>query len=103
MTATINDDLVVAGAISAANFQFGSVTVTPEVNEPTSQEVEGLNLRGTGETFTLLTAHSDSPWSRVREVTSRFSSATGFTAFIYRTSGVDTNIHWLSIMEADLS
>lgn len=103
MTTTIDDDLVVSGAISAANFQFGSVTITPEVNTPTGQEVTGLNLKGVGRTFTLLTAHSAYPWARVQEVSQRFSTSTGFTAYIYRTSGVDTNIHWFAIREADLS
>lgn len=103
MTTTINDDLVVSGAISAANFQFGSVTITPEVNTPTGQEVTGLNLKGTGAVRTFLSAHSAYPWSRVQEVGQRFSTAAGFTAYIYRTSGVDTNVHWFAIMEADLS
>lgn len=103
MSTTIDDDLVVSGAISAANFQFGRVTITPEVNTPTGQEVTGLNLKGTGQVFTLLSAHSAYPWSRVQEVGQRFSSATGFTAYIYRTSGVDTSIHWFAIQEADLS
>ena len=103
MTTTIADDLVVSGAISAANFQFGRVTITPEVNTPTGQEVTGINLQGTGNVRTFLSAHSAYPWSRVQEVGQRFSTTTGFTAYIYRTSGADTSIHWLAIMEADLS
>lgn len=100
MTTTIATDLIVGGAISAANFQFGSVTITPKVNAPTSIEVKGLNLEGTGATYTLLTAHSAYPWVRVQEVGHRFSTNTGFTAYIYRTNGADTNIHWMSLRSA---
>ncbi|MET9350169.1 hypothetical protein [Streptomyces termitum] len=102
MTQTINDDLVVAGAISAANFAFGSVVVSPQVNTPTSQEVGGLNLRGTGEAIVLLTAVSEAPWTHVQEVSHRFNTPTGFTAYIFRTSGVDTTINWLTMLEATL-
>jgi len=103
MTTTINDDLVVSGAISAANFQFGRVTITPEVNTPTAQEVTGLNLKGTGQTHILMAAHSAYPFTRVQEVGHRFASPTGFTAYIYRTSGADTSIHWFAVQAADLS
>lgn len=103
MTTTINDDLVVSGAISAANFQFGRVTITPQVNTPTAQEVTGLNLKGSGQVNVLMAAHSAYPWSRVQEVGHRFANAAGFTAYIYRTSGADTSIHWFAIQAADLS
>jgi hypothetical protein len=98
VTTTIDDDLVVSGALSAANILFGSVTISPKVNQPTAAPVK-LNHVGTGEPVVLMTAHSAYPWSRVQEVGYRFSTATGFTAFIYRTSDVDTNIHWLSWLE----
>jgi len=91
----INDDLVVAGALSAANILFGSVTITPTTNEPTAAEVKTNNV-GTNEPTILLTAHSAYPWTRVREVGYRFATPTGFTCYIYRTTDADTNIHWLS-------
>jgi hypothetical protein len=47
----------------------------------------------------LLTAHSAFPWSRVREVGYRFSTPTGFTAYIFRTNDVDTTVHWVSWQE----
>jgi len=95
---TINDDLVVAGALSAANILFGSVTISPQVNEPTGAEVK-VNHVGSNEPIVLLTAHSAHPWTRVRDVGYRFSSSTGFTAYIYRTSDADTSVHWLSWQE----
>lgn len=102
MTTTINDDLVVGGAVSAANFTFGSITITPRVNTPTSQGVGGLNLKGTGSVFVMACAESAFPWTRVREVGQRFATTAGFTVYIYRTDGADTNIHWLAMMEAAL-
>ncbi|MCM1946392.1 hypothetical protein NC315_13535 [Streptomyces sp. G2] len=102
MTQVINDDLVVAGAISAANFAFGSFVITPQVSAPTSWEVQGLNMRGTGEAFVFLTAMSEYPGTQVQEVTHRFNAPTGFTAYIYRTSGTDTSVNWFTIMEAAL-
>lgn len=99
MTTTIDDDLVVSGAISAANILFGSVTISPQVNTPTAAEVKLNQADPTGEPTVLLTAHSAYPWTRVQEVGYRFSSSTGFTAYIYRTSDADTNIHWLSWKE----
>ncbi|MFD0225175.1 hypothetical protein ACWGPD_11185 [Streptomyces hirsutus] len=98
MAKTINDDLVVSGALSAANILFGSVTISPQVNEPTAAEVK-INNVGTNEPVVLLTAHSGHPWTRVREVGYRFSSPSGFTAYIYRTSDADTDVHWMSWQE----
>jgi hypothetical protein len=102
VTTIIDDDLVVSGALSAANVIFGSVTITPEVNTPTKAEVRGLNHPDTNEPTVILSAHSAYPQVRVREVGYRFSNSDGFDAYIYRTSGVDTNVHWLSWQEAEL-
>ncbi len=95
MTTKISDDLVVSGALSAANILFGSVLMSPQTNTATASEVK-VNHIGTNEPVVLLTAHSAYPWSRVREVGYRFSTPTGFTAYIFRTNDVDTSVHWLS-------
>jgi hypothetical protein len=92
---TINDDLVVSGALSAANIIFGVVTISPQVNAPSAAEVK-FNHPDTNEPVVLVTAHSAFPWTRVRETSFRFSTSTGFTAYIYRTNDVDTIVHWLS-------
>ena len=95
MATKIQDDLVVAGALSAANILFGSVTVSPQSGEPTATEVKTNNV-GSNEPTVLLTAHSAYPWNFVREVAYRFATPTGFTVYIYRTNDVDTNVHWVS-------
>lgn len=99
MTTTINDDLVIGGAFSAANFIFGSATINAQTNAVASSEVTGLNHTGTAEPTVILTAHSAYPWSRVQEVGYRFSTPTGFTMYMYRTSDVDTIVHYLSWQE----
>ena len=95
MTATVAGDLVVSGALSAANILFGTVTISPQTNEPTTAEVK-TNHVGTNEPIVLLTAHSGYPWTRVREVSYRFAAPTGFNAYIYRTTDSETSIHWVS-------
>lgn len=102
MTTTINTDLIVGGAVSAANFAFGTVTMAPWTNIVTNSQVAGMNLKGTGSTYVMLTAESPYPYTRVREVSQRFATATGFTVYIYRTDGADTNVHWLAMMEPSL-
>lgn len=98
MTTTIADDLVVSGALSAANILFGSVLMSPQTNTATASEVK-VNHQGTNEPVVLMCAHSGFPWTRVREVGYRFSSPTGFTAYIFRTDDQDTSVHWLSWQE----
>lgn len=101
MTTTISDDVVVTGAVSAANIIFGSLVISPEVNEPTSSEVK-LNHPATIPPNVMLTALSQDPQTKVKELGTRFSSNTGFTAYIYRTNDVDTTIFWLSWQEPNL-
>ena len=98
MTTTISDDLVVSGAISAANILFGSVVMSPSTAVATGSEVK-VNHVGTNEPVVLMSADSAYPWTRVREVGYRFSTPTGFTAYIFRTNDVDTSVHWLSWQE----
>lgn len=98
MATTINDDLVVSGALSAANILFGVIRMGPQANAPTSMEVKVSHV-GANEPVVLLTAHSAYPWTRVREVGYRFSSPTGFTAYIFRTNEVETSVHYLSWQE----
>ncbi|MEU2597008.1 hypothetical protein ABZ669_07075 [Streptomyces hirsutus] len=96
MATTINDDLVVSGALSAANILFGSVLMSPRANEPTGAEVKINHAAATPEPIVLLTAHSAHPWTRVQEVGYRFSTGSGFTAYIYRTNETETDVHWMS-------
>lgn len=101
MTTTIADDVVVTGAVSAANIIFGSLVISPEVNSPTSSEVK-FNHPTTIPPNVMLTAVSQDPQTKIVELGTRFSANTGFTAYIYRTNDVDTTVNWLSWQEPDL-
>ncbi|AIV36414.1 hypothetical protein [Streptomyces sp. CCM_MD2014] len=96
MTIKINDDLVVSGVLSAANILFGALAINPRANESTAIEVKTNHAEVAPEPTVLLTAHSAYPWTRVQEVGYRFSSQSGFTAFIYRTDETETILHWVS-------
>ncbi|MFF9979866.1 hypothetical protein [Streptomyces erythrochromogenes] len=112
MTTTITGDLIVEGALSAANILFGSVVMSPEVNTPTSVEVlfnhpnvparDLLNPLPQPLPNVMVTAVSQEPWTKIRELGTRFSSASGVTIYIYRTNGVDTVVNWLSWQEPNL-
>ncbi|WP_445270553.1 hypothetical protein [Streptomyces sp. DSM 41634] len=102
MTTTINDDLVVTGALSAANIIMGSVVMNPEVNVVTSTEVKFNHPSADPAPNVMITAVSQDPWTKIRELGTRFSSATGVTIYIYRTNDVDTTINWLSWQEPNI-
>ncbi|MFF0551999.1 hypothetical protein ACFYUL_23925 [Streptomyces sp. NPDC004311] len=112
MTTVVSDDLVVTGAVSAGNILMGSVVMSPETNTPTSVDVLFNHPKPslTGQVNPLpqalpnvmLTAISQEPWSKIRELGTRFSSTTGVTIYIYRTNDVDTVVNWLSWQEPNL-
>ncbi|MFD9077543.1 hypothetical protein [Streptomyces erythrochromogenes] len=112
MTTTINGDLVVEGALSAANIIMGSVVMNPEVNVPTPTEVKFnhpqipardlLNPLPQPLPNVMVTAVSQDPWTKIRELGTRFSSMTGVTIYIYRTNDADTVVNWLSWQEPNL-
>jgi hypothetical protein len=89
-------DVIVTGAISAGNIQTGLIRFTPEPGVPTPIEVTGLGLRGDGSVQVQVTAHSAYPGSRVKEISVTSVSKDGFTAWLYRTNGADTNASWLA-------
>jgi hypothetical protein len=102
MTTTISDDLVVTGAVTAANIIMGSLVISPEVNTPTSSEVKFNHPSSNPAPNVMVTAVSQDPWTKIRELGTRFSSATGVTVYIYRTNDVDTIVNWLSWQEPNL-
>ncbi|MEU2830176.1 hypothetical protein ABZ667_16125 [Streptomyces lavendulae] len=112
MTTVINDDLVVTGAVSAGNILMGSVVMSPEANTPTSVDVifnhvrQPLTAQGNPLPQPLpnvmLTAISQDPWTKIRELGTRFSATTGVTIYIYRTNDADTTVNWLSWQEPNL-
>ncbi|MFE7461676.1 hypothetical protein ACWFMI_23490 [Nocardiopsis terrae] len=89
---TYDGDVVVAGALSAANLRTIRVRITPEARVPTSLEITGLNLGGNGRVQALATAHTSVPGTRVLEVSVSSVTANGCLVWIYRTNTAETNI-----------
>ena len=87
-----NDDVFIAGALSAGNMITYTVWVTPEPNQPTSVEITGLNLRGTGVVQAIATPRTSVPGLRVLEVSVSSVTAQGCLVWIYRTNNVETAI-----------
>jgi len=87
-----NDDVQVTGSVSAGNMASLMVTVTPQPNVPTSVEITGLALRGTGPVQALATAHSSVPGLRVVEVSVSSVTPSGCLVWIRRTNATETNI-----------
>lgn len=96
---TYDDDVIVTGVLSAGNIATGMARITPEPGVPTSVEVTGLSLRGTGQVRVQLTPHTSVPGTRVEEMGVTSVSATGFRAWIYRTNATETNFSWLARRE----
>lgn len=87
-----DDDLLVTGALSAGNLHTVRVRITPEPGVPTSLEITGLNLAGTGPVQAFATAHTSAPGSRVIEVSVSSVTSTGCLVWIYRTTAAETNV-----------
>ncbi|MFD6094740.1 hypothetical protein ACFVWN_01115 [Nocardiopsis flavescens] len=87
-----NDDVLVTGAISAGNIHHTTVRITPEPGVPTSVEITGLALRGTGPVQAQATAHTSVPGLRVLEVSVSSVTPQGCLVWIYRTNAVETDI-----------
>lgn len=111
MSEVINDNVNVTGGFSAGNWLFGTAKVPiTEVNTPVSYQVSSINPMGTGEGGTIgtgglvgfVTARSAYPWTRVVEVSVSGPEGqegtlqpTQFDIYIFRTSQVDTDVHWM--------
>src|SRR5690606_1652401 len=111
MSEVINDNVNVTGGFSAGNCLFGTAKVSiTEVNTPVSHHVSSINPMGTGDGGTIgtgglvgfVTARSAQPWSRVKEVSVSGHEGqegtlqpTQFDIYIFRTSQVDTDVHWM--------
>jgi hypothetical protein len=89
-------DTSVAGYLPAANVGAGSVLITPVANTPTSGAVTwgGKSLPGTVRAWA--TAQTTVP-NTVLEVTVSGITATGCTAWIYRTNTTATTVHVIAI------
>lgn len=89
-------NVTVSGALAAGNIAFGSQFVTPVASTPTSYQITGLDLQGTGPVRVQLTPHSTVPGSAFVETGVRYPTPTGFVIWIYRTNTTSTEIHWLA-------
>src|SRR5690554_1217617 len=85
-------DLVVEGALSSGNLHTVRVRITPEPNVPTSLEVTGVSLRGSGPVQALATAHTMVPGNRVVEVSVSSVASTGCLVWLYRNNHAETNV-----------
>lgn len=92
-----NHDLQVGGALTATNIAEGTVNITIAASGTRNQAVTFPNgaLGGTGTVHVFVTALSTVPGT-VAEVSVSSVTATGFTAYIHRTTAVNTIVHWFA-------
>lgn len=83
----------VNGILTAGNIAAGRLTITPNPNVPTSQNVTGLSLKGTS-IRVVATAATSVPGTQVTGVGVTSQSATGFTVWVTRTNNTATVIEW---------
>lgn len=100
----INDNLEVTGCLTASNWVIGAEWITPVANTPTSVTVTGINIGGTGEINYQVTASSEVPGLRVKEVSvSNTHKTTGnpstFEIWIYRTDTTATLVNYILYRE----
>jgi hypothetical protein len=84
----------VSGVLSAGNFAWGQVSITPSAaNTPTSINVTGLSLQGS--TFLgYATAATTVPGTQVTGVGATAPSSTGLTLWATRTNTTVTLVNW---------
>ena len=90
------DGVTIDGKLTAGNIAHGSVSITPTANSPTSKTVSF------GKTFpstpnVIISAETSVPGTTVLECGATNISATGFTAWVYRTNTTATVLHWIAI------
>lgn len=104
---TVSDNATVTDLLTAGNVKSGYVTITVTANTVSSASVTNVGLKTSAATAAsddvsiLVTANSTVPGT-VQEVTAgspTFSGTnlTGFTIYIYRTTGTDTSVWWFAI------
>lgn len=93
-TDVYDSDVVVGGSFSAGNWAIGSVVITPIPNKETSFTVTNLDLSGRGQIYYQVSAKTNDPWIRVREVTVNNMNTRSFDIVIYRTSRTPTVVHY---------
>jgi hypothetical protein len=93
----IQDSLVVNGSLTAGNVAWGKIFVPiTRTNKPQVVHVTGLDLQGSGTVEVLVTPETSVP-DNFKQATSQNESPNGFEIWGYRTTHVDTLIHWMAL------
>jgi hypothetical protein len=88
---------MVNGMLTAGNIAAGRITITPTApNSPTSGNVTGLNLPGTGYRV-VATAVTSGPGTVVTGVGVTNETSTGFTVWVTRVNTNATSVNWIVI------
>ncbi|MFL4947472.1 hypothetical protein ACJ6WE_08880 [Streptomyces sp. MMS24-I31] len=89
-------NLDVDNILTMGNFAWGSLSITPVANSPTSATVNGLSVRGS--TFiALVTAVTSVPGTQVTGVACNNISSSGLTLWLTRTNTSATTVNWMVI------
>jgi hypothetical protein len=91
---TIDGNLHVNGALFMGSFQQANARVFPQENVPTSVEVFGINVRGSGPLNAQATASTTVPGSRVSVVGVKIVSDSQLEIWVHRSNEVSTSVHW---------
>lgn len=95
----VDGPLVVNGAATMSNMKWGlSPLVDNQANKPSSLNITGLNLQGTGKTQVFLTADSAAP-QNVKACGVSNRTANGFTIWSYRVNNTDNGYFWVAMRE----
>lgn len=86
-------DFQVDGVIRSGSRAWGTVTITPVANVPTSVAVTGLHLTGANPRIQI-SAETSVPGTQVTGVGFNNVSASGFTAWLTRTNTTPTLLNW---------
>lgn len=89
-------NLDVDNILSMGNFAWGSLSITPAANVPTSATVGGLSVRGS--TFiALVTVVTSVPGTQVTGIACNNISSSGLTIWLTRTNTTATTVNWMVI------
>lgn len=79
------------------NEAYGSISITPVANVPTSGAVVYPTLAGTGLVYTYVAVNTSGPGSAVLGFSFNGASPTGVTIWVDRNNTVTTSLNWLVI------
>jgi hypothetical protein len=94
-TRIFRDDMQVAGDVTLGNMAFGTVTISPTPNTPTSAIVSGLSLQGAGTVVGQCTPFTAVVGSTLLNTSVSSVSETGMTVWVLRTNSTNTLVYWM--------